>query len=111
MANAAKTKTRKVKTQATVRDFDILRTPVVTEKAHGAQEQNKLTFQVSPCADKGEVKSAVERVFKVKVEKVNILTQKGKNKRFRGVMGTRDSVKKAIVTLQEGETADIAAGV
>lgn len=86
--------------------YDVIESPLVTEKSQVASEQNKVTFRVSPCATKTKVKQAVEGVFGVTVKKVNIVVTKGKTKVFRGKTGTRSDVKKAIVTLNEGQSID-----
>lgn len=91
--------------------FDIIQRPVVTEKSTMASEQNKLVFVVRKDADKPTIKEAVEKIFGVSVVAVNTITTKGKTKRFRGVLGQRSDVKKAVVTLKQGETIDLAAGV
>lgn len=90
---------------------DVLVRPVVTEKSTAASEFNKVTFMISPRADKIQVKQAVEHLFKVKVTKVNTVNIQGKTKRFRGQTGKRDDVRKAIVTLEAGQTIDLAAGL
>ena len=91
--------------------FDIIKSPVVTEKASLASENNQVVFKVAMDASKPQIKAAVEELFKVKVAAVNTLVQKGKTKRFRGQMGKRADVKKAIVTLAEGNTIDITTGI
>jgi large subunit ribosomal protein L23 len=91
--------------------YDVLRSPVVTEKATIAAEQNKVVFNVSRDATKAEIKAAVEALFKVTVTSVNTLNRKGKVKRFRGFVGKRDDVKKAIVTLKDGDRIDITTGL
>lgn len=91
--------------------YDIIRRPVVTEKATMASEFGKVVFHVSDCATKVQVKKAVEALFDVKVTKVNTLNTKGKEKRFRGMVGQRSGYKKAVVTLAEGQTIDAMAGV
>lgn len=91
--------------------YDVLRAPHVTEKSTLASEQNKVVFRVQTGAGKEEIRAAVEALFGVKVTKVNTLIRKGKSKRFRGVEGRQSDVKKAIVTLAEGQSIDIAAGV
>jgi large subunit ribosomal protein L23 len=90
---------------------DVLVRPVVTEKSTAASEFNKVTFMISPRADKTQVKRAVEHLFKVKVTKVNTVKIAGKTKRFRGQKGKRDDIRKAIVTLEAGQTIDLAAGL
>ncbi|HAY07051.1 MAG TPA: 50S ribosomal protein L23 [Hyphomonas sp.] len=91
--------------------YDVIRRPLITEKSTLVAEQNKIIFEVAPGADKKAIKEAVEALFKVKVTKVNTLTQKGKTKRFRGFLGRRSDVKKAIVTLAEGQSVDISTGL
>ena len=85
--------------------------PIITEKATRLSEQNKVVFRVADDASKDEIAAAVEELFKVKVTKVNTLNVKGKTKRFRGVMGRRSDIKKAIVTLAEGQSIDITTGL
>lgn len=93
------------------RMYDIIRAPVITEKATMGSEHNQVTFKVPLNASKPEIKAAVEGVFGVKVTAVNTLVAKGKVKRFRGRIGVRNDVKKAIVTLAEGQTIDVTTGV
>lgn len=93
------------------RMYDIVRTPVITEKATLGSEHNQVTFKVPLDASKLEVAAAVEGIFGVKVTAVNTLRQKGKTKRFRGRLGQRSDMKKAYVTLAEGQTIDVATGV
>ena len=96
---------------ATTRHYDTIIAPVITEKATVLTELNKVVFQVAKDATKDEIAAAVEELFKVRVVKVNTLITKGKTKRFRGILGKRSDVKKAIVTLQEGQTIDISTGL
>ncbi len=96
---------------ATARHYETILAPLITEKATLLSEQNKVIFRVAKDATKDEIAAAVEELFKVKVTKVNTLVQKGKTKRFRGRMGRRSDVKKAIVTLQEGQSIDITTGL
>ncbi|GJD74982.1 50S ribosomal protein L23 [Methylobacterium goesingense] len=93
------------------RHYDIIVSPVITEKATNLTEQNKVVFRVSPKATKPQIKEAVEKLFEVKVTGVNTLVTKGKKKIFRGLRGQRSDVKKAIVTLAEGETIDVTTGL
>jgi large subunit ribosomal protein L23 len=93
------------------RHYDVILSPVVTEKATAASEKNKVVFMVRLDATKTEIKNAVEKLFEVKVTGVNTLTRKGKNKVFRGRPGKQGDVKKAIVTLAEGQTIDITTGL
>ena len=95
----------------TERMFNIILSPVITEKATLGSEHGQVTFKVRLDATKPEIKRAVEGLFKVEVTKVNTLIQKGKTKRFRGMMGRRSDVKKAVVTLKSGQTIDITSGV
>jgi large subunit ribosomal protein L23 len=95
----------------TPRHFDAVLAPVITEKATLLSEQNKVVFRVAADASKDEIAAAVEALFKVNVTKVNTLNVKGKTKRFRGVKGKRSDVKKAIVTLQEGQSIDVTTGL
>ena len=91
--------------------YDIVRSPVITEKATMGSEHNQVTFRVPLDATKLEIKAAVEQVFNVKVKAVNTLRQLGKTKRFKGVAGKRSDVKKAIVSLAEGQSIDVTTGV
>ena len=85
--------------------------PVITEKATKLSEFNKVVFIVSESSNKLEVKYSIEKIFSVKVRSVNIINIKGKSKRFKGIMGKRNDIKKAIVTLETGNTIDLSAGV
>lgn len=98
---------------AQVRDYyyDVLKSPVITEKSTMASEQNKFMFNVASTASKTDIRAAVENLFGVKVLKVNTLNRKGKNKRFRGIEGRQSDVKKATVTLAEGQSIDLQSGV
>ena len=96
---------------STERAYDIIRNPVVTEKSTYAAEHNQVVFDVAIDATKPEIKAAVEGLFSVKVQAVNTLIRKGKEKRFRGRIGQRKDVKKAIVTLADGQSIDIATGL
>ncbi len=91
--------------------FDIIRNPVVTEKSTMASEANQVVFDVAIDATKPQIKKAVEELFSVKVKAVNTNVRKGKVKRFRGIIGRRKDVKKAIVTLVDGQSIDIATGL
>ena len=93
------------------RMYDIIRAPVITEKATLGSEHNQVTFKVPLDASKPEIRQAVEGVFSVKVTAVNTLITKGKVKRFRGTLGRRSDVKKAVVTLAEGHSIDVGTGV
>ena len=96
---------------ATAEMFDVIRRPVITEKAMKSSEHNQVVFLVDVNATKTDVKKAVESVFGVKVVSVNTLRQQGKQKMFRGRKGVRSEFKKAIVTLAEGQSIDVTAGV
>lgn len=91
--------------------YDIIVSPVITEKSTLGSEHGQVTFKVAKTATKPQIKQAVESLFKVKVTAVNTLVQKGKTKRFRGIPGRRADTKKAIVTLAEGQTIDVTSGV
>jgi large subunit ribosomal protein L23 len=93
------------------RHYDVVIAPVITEKATTASEHNKVVFKVARNATKPQIKEAVERLFDVKVKSVNTLVTKGKVKMFRGTRGQRSDVKKAIVTLVEGESIDVTTGL
>ncbi|MCC6598676.1 MAG: 50S ribosomal protein L23 [Alphaproteobacteria bacterium] len=85
--------------------------PHITEKATKGSEHAQVTFKVAIDATKPQVKAAVEALFGVKVKGVNTQVQKGKTKRFKGILGRRNNFKKAIVTLEDGQTIDTSAGV
>lgn len=91
--------------------YGIIASPVVTEKSTMGSEHGQVTFKVPVKATKPEIKAAVEALFKVKVTKVNTLIQKGKTKSFKGVRAFRSDVKKAIVSLEEGQTIDVGTGL
>jgi large subunit ribosomal protein L23 len=93
------------------RRFELLRFPVITEKATLGSEHNQVTFRVPLDASKPEIKIAVEQVFDVKVVSVNTLRQKGKPKVFRGRKGRRNDYKKAVVRLEEGHSIDVTTGI
>ena len=93
------------------RHYDIILAPVITEKATIASEHNKVMFKVASHATKPQIKEAVEKLFDVKVKSVNTLVTKGKVKMFRGMRGQRSDVKKAVVTLEEGQTIDVTTGL
>jgi large subunit ribosomal protein L23 len=96
---------------ATARHYDVIVAPVITEKATLLSELNKVVFRVAADATKDEIAAAVEELFKVNVTKVNTLVVEGKRKRFRGRLGKRNDIKKAIVTLAEGQSIDITTGL
>lgn len=91
--------------------YDVIRKPVITEKATMASENNAVVFEVAIDANKPQIKEAVENLFNVKVKAVNTTITKGKVKRFRGRLGKRKDVKKAYVTLEEGNTIDVSTGL
>jgi LSU ribosomal protein L23P len=93
------------------RHYDTITAPLITEKATLLTERNQVVFRVPLTATKPQIKEAVEALFKVKVKAVNTIRVEGKTKRFRGVPGKRPDIKKAIVTLEEGQTIDIMTGV
>lgn len=91
--------------------YDVIRKPVITEKATMASESGAVVFEVAMDANKPQIKEAIESLFGVKVKAVNTTITKGKTKRFRGVAGKRKDVKKAYVTLEEGSTIDVTTGL
>ena len=93
------------------RHYDVIVSPVITEKATVASEHNKVVFKVAPKATKPQIKEAVEKLFDVKVKSVNTYVRKGKVKAFKGRIGTQSPVKRAIVTLEEGHRIDVTTGL
>ena len=93
------------------RHYDVIVGPVITEKATMLSEHNKVVFKVAKTATKPQIKAAVEKLFDVKVKSVNTLVTKGKVKVFRGRLGQRADVKKAVVTLEEGHSIDVTTGL
>ena len=91
--------------------YDVIVKPIITEKATMASEANAVVFEVAIGANKPKIKEAVEALFGVKVKAVNTTITKGKTKLFRGRKGTRKDVKKAYVTLEEGNTIDVTTGL
>ncbi len=91
--------------------YDVIREPVITEKATIASENNQIVFRVAIDADKKVIKEAVEALFDVKVKAVTTLRRKGKAKRFRGIPGRQNEMKKAIVTLEDGHSIDVTTGL
>lgn len=91
--------------------YDLIRRPIITEKATLASENGAVVFEVAMDATKPEIKKAIEALFNVKVKAVNTTATKGKVKKFRGRPGTRRDVKKAYVTLVEGNTIDVTTGL
>lgn len=96
---------------ANAEHYDIVRRPIVTEKTTMASQYGAVVFEVDINAAKPQIKEAVEALFGVKVKAVNTAVAKGKVKRFRGVRGKRKDVKKAYVTLHEGNTIDVSTGL
>jgi large subunit ribosomal protein L23 len=93
------------------RHYDVVLSPIITEKATNASERNQVMFKVARTATKPQIKEAVEKLFDVKVKSVNTLVRKGKHKAFRGRPGEQSDVKKAIVTLEEGHRIDVTTGL
>ncbi len=91
--------------------YDIIVAPLITEKATMASEHNQVVFKVRQTATKPQIQEAVERLFNVKVKAVNTLNREGKRKRFRGIPGKQNNMKKAIVTLEEGHSIDVTTGL
>ena len=94
-----------------IRNYDVIVEPVITEKSTLAAEDNQVVFNVARDASKPEIKKAVEALFGVKVTAVNTQLRKGKVKRFRGHLGKQSDVKKAFVTLAEGQSIDVTTGL
>ena len=93
------------------RHYDVIIAPVITEKATMASEHNKVMFKVRRNATKPQIKEAVEKLFDVKVKRVNTLIREGKRKAFRNTRGQQSDVKRAIVTLEEGHRIDVTTGL
>ena len=93
------------------RHYDVIVSPVITEKATNLSELNKVVFRVAPKATKPQIKEAVEKLFDVKVKSVNTLVRKGKVKAFRGTFGSQSDVKRAVVTLEDGHRIDVTTGL
>ena len=94
-----------------LRHYDVIVSPAITEKSTMASDQNQVIFNVARKATKPEIKAAIEALFSVKVMAVNTLIRKGKIKRFRGTVGRQSDVKKAIVTLADGQSIDVSTGL
>jgi large subunit ribosomal protein L23 len=92
-------------------NYDVIRSPVVTEKSTNLSEFSQVMFDVAIDATKPEIKAAIEALFSVKVKAVNTHIRKGKVKRFRNRLGVRNDVKKAVVTLADGQSIDISSGI
>jgi large subunit ribosomal protein L23 len=93
------------------RYYDVIVSPIITEKATMASEHNQVIFKVAMNATKPQIKEAVEKLFDVKVKRVNTMVRKGKLKAFKGIRSHRSDVKKAIVTLEEGQSIDVTTGL
>ncbi len=94
-----------------INHYDVVLAPHITEKSTLLSEQNAVVFKVASDASKPQIKAAVEALFNVNVTGVNTIVQKGKSKRWKGRPYTRSDVKKAIVTLAEGQTIDVTTGI
>ncbi|WMS41731.1 50S ribosomal protein L23 [Acuticoccus sp. MNP-M23] len=94
-----------------INHYDVVLSPVITEKSTEASENNQMVFRVAKSATKPEIKAAIEALFQVKVTGVNTLVRKGKVKKFRGIKGRQSDVKHAIVTLQDGQSIDVTTGL
>ena len=106
MANAIK----KIDDITKVFAYDLIKKPIITEKSSLLSENNQVIFQVKVTATKLEIKKAIEKIYSVKVKAVNTIRVKGKVKKFRGIIGKRAEIKKAIVSLADGQSIDINAG-
>ena len=106
----SETQTRKAKLSREAM-YEIIRSPLITEKATMLSERNQVVFRVAPDANKRDIKAAVEGLFGVTVTAVNTLVQKGKTKKFKGHPGKRSDVKKAFVTLAAGQSIDLTTGL
>ncbi len=90
--------------------LDSIKSPVITEKATGLSEQNKVTFKVHENASKNSIKKNIEKIFKVKVIKVNTINRKPKTKMVKGKLGVKRGFKKAVITLKKGQSIDLGSG-
>ena len=102
---------KKVKAAVDNRHYDVIVAPHITEKATLLSEQNAVVFKVANDATKPEIKAAVEALFNVSVTNVNTIVQKGKTKKWKGAPYTRSDIKKAIVTLKDGQSIDVTTGI
>jgi large subunit ribosomal protein L23 len=107
MAKAAK----KQGASVDINHYDVVLAPHITEKSTLVSEQNAVVFKVAQSATKPQIKAAVEALFSVKVTGVNTIVQKGKTKRWKGTPYQRSDMKKAIVTLAEGQSIDVTTGI
>lgn len=110
MSKAKATK-KAVEAAASAKDYQVILSPVITEKATNGSQFNQVTFRVLKNATKPVIKTAVERLFNVKVEAVNTHNRQGKTKRFKGRVGFRSDIKFAVVTLAEGSKIDVTTGL
>ena len=94
-----------------IRQYDVILSPIITEKSTMASEFDQVTFDVPVNATKPQIKSAVEELFDVKVKAINTIVMRGKTKPFQGTLGKRKKRKKAIVTLEEGQSIDVTTGL
>jgi len=102
---------KKAKTAVDIRHYDVIVAPHITEKATLLSEQNAVVFKVANDATKPEIKAAVEALFNVDVTNVNTIVQKGKTKKWKGAPYRRSDMKKAIVTLKDGQSIDVTTGI
>ncbi len=102
---------KNTKEQKNIGLLDIIKYPIVTEKSTNLSAHNQVTFAVLKTASKPEIKAAIESVFGVSVKAVNTLIRKGKTKRFKGRVGVQEDVKKAIITLNDGQQLDLGSGI
>ncbi len=98
-------------TEAGLRHFDVVRRPIITEKSTLVGEHGQVVFEVAKTATKPQIKAAVESLFSVKVVAVNTSVVKGKSKRWRGQPYRRKDIKKAVVTLADGQSIDVTTGI
>ena len=102
---------KKQQAEVDTRHYDVIVAPHITEKSTLLSEQNGVVFKVANDATKPQIKEAVEKLFDVKVKRVNTLVRKGKTKVFRGNFGSQSDVKRAVVTLEEGHRIDVTTGL
>jgi large subunit ribosomal protein L23 len=102
---------KKQKADVDVRHYDVILAPHITEKSTLLSEQNAVVFKVAGTATKPQIKAAVEALFSVDVTGVNTIVQKGKTKRWKGAPYRRSDIKKAIVTLKDGQSIDVTTGI
>lgn len=102
---------KNTKEQKNIGFLDIIRYPIVTEKSTNLSAHNQVTFAVLKTASKPEIKAAIESIFGVSVKAVNTLIRKGKTKRFKGRSGVQEDMKKAIITLNDGQQLDLGSGI